>query len=284
MSLFKAQKANQDWWEHRPMTYDWHRTLQLTLGSQEWFEEIDRRFLTSHYYAHGKDGTPFGRFLRAELVAGKTILEVGCGMGTHAALLARAGAKLTAIDITDFAVKMAQQRFEIFNLPGKIQQADAERLPFNDACFDMVWSWGVIHHSYSMEKCLQEITRVLRDGGHLMLMLYYRPSIAYYLNCGLLRGVLLGQLFRRRLADIYVAASDGFYARTFTKGELKTLLLQSFEQISMSVAGQKAELFPIPRSPLKEKLEQLTPDWLASAILSLWGSMIIVEAVKRVVK
>lgn len=279
--LPKSQRLDRDWWEQHPMVYDWHGTLRLQPGSLEWFEEIDRRFLSSAYYAQRPGGAPFGRFLKPGLVAGKDVLEVGCGMGTHAAMLACAGAGLTAIDITDYAVKTVRRRFESFGLPGRIQQADAEDLPFDDASFDVVWSWGVIHHSSSTEKCLQEITRVLRENGRLLFMVYYRPSLVYYVHCGFIRGILFGQFLYRSLDDIYVAASDGFYARTFTKVELKVLLDPDYEQISMDVVGLKAELFPIPRSSLKEKLEQYTPDWLASAVLSRWGSMIVVEAVKR---
>ena len=263
------------------MTYDWQETLRFVPGSPEWFEEIDRRFLVAAYFARGTDGTPFGRFLKPEAVAGKKVLEVGCGMGTHAALLAKAGARLAAIDITERAVEMTRRRFQIYGLSGRIEQADAEELPFADAAFDLVWSWGVIHHSSSPEKCLSEITRILRDGGRLLLMVYHRPSIVYYVHCGLIRGVLLGQLLYRSLEQIYVAASDGYYARVFSHKELMALLSSRYERISISVVGLKAELFPFPRRRVKERLEELTPDWLASAILSRWGSMIVVDAVKQ---
>lgn len=276
-----SQKANRDWWEQHPMRYDWHGSFQLLPGSKEWFEENDKRFLEATYFARGEDGTAFGRFLRPALVRGRVVLEVGCGIGTHAAMLARAGARLTAIDITEYAVEVTRRRFALYGLAGQIQQADAEHLPFRDATFDMVWSWGVIHHSSSTERCIQEITRVLRDGGRLLFMVYHRPSIVYYLHCGFIRGILLGQLLRGRLEDIYVAASDGYYARTFTAAELNALLVQGFEQISIKVVGQKAELFPIPGGRVKEILERHTPDWLASTFLSRWGGMIVVEAVKK---
>ncbi len=263
------------------MTYDLPGSSRFLPGSREWFEETDRRFLEAAYFAKGEEGAPFGRFLKPGWVTGKKVLEVGCGMGTHAAILARSGADLTAVDITEYAIETTRRRFEIFKLAGRIQQADAEQLPFDDASFDLVWSWGVIHHSRSTERCLQEIARVLRPGGRLFLMVYYRRSFTYYVHCGLIRGILLGQLLHRRLDEIYVAASDGYYARTFTKAELESLLGHSFEHISMLVVGQKADLFPIPRSRFKGKLENMIPDWLASAVLSRWGSMIVVETVKR---
>ena len=115
----------------------------------------------------------------------------------------------------------------------------------------------------------------------MLLMVYYRPSLFYYLHCGFIRGILLGQLLRQRLQDIYVAASDGFYARAFSKSELRELLDPDYEQLSMHVVGLKAELYPIPRSRFKSILENHTSDWLASIVLGRWGFMIVVEAVKR---
>ncbi|HEY6329608.1 MAG TPA: class I SAM-dependent methyltransferase [Blastocatellia bacterium] len=280
-SLPAAQLANEEWWTQNPMTYDWQGSLGLESGSREWFEEIDRRFFSSAYYAQDQGSKPFGRFLRPGLVAGRPVLEVGCGMGSHAALLARAGAALTAVDLTARAVETTRRRFELFGLSGLIERADAENLPFPDEQFDLAWSWGVIHHSRSMEACLAEMTRVVKAGGRLLLMVYYRPSLVYYVHCGLIRGILLGKFFRQSLQQIYVDSSDGFYARVFTKRELRSLLSPDYEQVSMSVVGLKPELLPIPRNSFKEKLERIIPDGVASAVLGRWGSMIVVEAVKR---
>ena len=67
----------------------------------------------------------------------------------------------------------------------------------------------------------------------------------------------------------------------FTKKELRGLLEPNYTNLRMSIVGLKPELFPMPRTHLKEQLEELTPDWLASAVLSRYGSMIVVEAEKR---
>jgi SAM-dependent methyltransferase len=277
----EAQQKNASWWEENPMTYDWERTLDLPAASRQWFDEIDRRFLSASYFAKDGSGRPFGRFLKAEHISGKDVLEVGCGMGTHAAMLSRAGARLTAIDLTEQAIAMTGRRFDVFDLQGRIERADAERLPFAECAFDFVWSWGVIHHSASFERCLAEIARVLRPGGRLTLMVYYRPSIVYYVNNGLIRGILMGKLLHRSLQQIYVESGDGAYARVFNRKELFDHLESAFRAIEISVVGLKAELYPIPRTRFKETLENITPDWLASAVLSRWGSMIVAEATRK---
>ena len=262
------------------MTYDWEKTLQISPGTTEWYGEIDRRFLDSAFYAKRQDGEPFGRFLTSELVEGKQVLEVGCGMGTHAEMLVRRGAHLTAIDQTAFAVRSTNRRLALGNLKAQVSQQDAETLGFRDASFDVVWTWGVIHHSKSTERCVDQLARVLRPGGRLFMMVYYRPSLVYYLHCGLIRGVLMGKLLRHSLDQIYVSSADGFFARVFNKSELQELLSKNFHSLQMTVVGLKAELYPIPRSRFKISLERCTPDWLANAILRYFGSMIVVEAIR----
>lgn len=281
IALSEAQKKNVNWWEENPMTYDWEGTLKVAQGSPEWYDEIDRRLLSCSYFAKGPQGEPFGRFMKPEYLKGKDVLEVGCGMGTHASMLVRAGARLTAIDLTERAIAVTRRRFEMFGLQGNIRRADAEQMPFADRSFDFVWSWGVIHHSSQFERCLSEVARVLRPGGRLMLMVYYRPCIVYYVNNGFIRGILMGQLLRKPLQQIYEDATDGFYARVFNKRELRGQLTGAFKDVNIHVLGLKAELFPIPRTRFKEKLEELTPDWLASLVLDRWGSMIVAEAVRQ---
>jgi len=262
------------------MTYDWEQTLQISPGSMEWYDEIDRRFLESAYYAIGPNGRPFGRFLDPDSVRGKQVLEIGCGMGTHAELLVRNGACLTAIDQTTFAVESTRRRLALRRLEARVLQEDAEKLTLADQSFDFVWTWGVIHHSSCTERCVSEISRVLKSGGRLMMMVYYCPSLLYYLHCGLIRGIVLGQLLRRSLHEIYVKSMDGFYARVFSKSDLRKLLERDFHSLRITVVGIKAELYPLPRSGFKIALERLTPNWLAKAILGRVGSMVVVEAVR----
>src|SRR6185503_16781039 len=78
-------------------------------------------------------------------------------------------------------------RFELFNLTGSFQTADAENLSFPDASFDLVYSHGVLHHTPETEKAIQEIHRVLRPGGRAVVMLYHRGSYNYRVNISLLR-------------------------------------------------------------------------------------------------
>jgi ubiquinone/menaquinone biosynthesis C-methylase UbiE len=115
------------------------------------------------------------------------VLEVGCGLGTDGARFAKAGANYTGIDLTQAAVDLAKQRFDLFQLPGTFGIADAERLDFPDNSFDLVYSHGVLHHTPDTAAAVREIHRVLRPGGQAMVMLYHRNSYNYRVNISLLR-------------------------------------------------------------------------------------------------
>jgi SAM-dependent methyltransferase len=118
---------------------------------------------------------------------GLKILEIGCGLGTVGAQFAKAGADYTGVDLTDAAVELAQRRFELFELPGTFQSADAENLSFADESFDLVYSHGVLHHTPDTAKAISEVHRVLRPGGRAIVMLYHRNSYNYRVNISLLR-------------------------------------------------------------------------------------------------
>ena len=118
---------------------------------------------------------------------GLKVLEIGCGLGTDGAQFAEAGADYTGVDLTEAAVDLARKRFELFDVEGKFQTADAENLDFADKSFDLVYSHGVLHHTPDTQKAIDEIHRVLRPGGRAMVMLYHRDSYNYRVNISLLR-------------------------------------------------------------------------------------------------
>src|ERR1700677_2022527 len=85
------QTGNQQWWTSQTMSYDWNDKVQSERFSQAWFNEIDRRFIYgARLFAHDK--TPFDRIIPFDTLKGKSVLEIGCGMGLHSELLTRAGA------------------------------------------------------------------------------------------------------------------------------------------------------------------------------------------------
>lgn len=148
-------------------------------GSRRFYELVE-----AHRYAKEWHIPSAADFAGAR---GLKVLEIGCGLGTDGAQFAKADADYTGVDLTDAAVELARKRFELFDLPGKFQTADAENLDFADESFDLVYSHGVLHHTPDTAGAIREIHRVLRPGGRAIVMLYHRNSYNYRVNISLLR-------------------------------------------------------------------------------------------------
>lgn len=135
--------------------------------------------------------------------AGRDVLEIGVGMGADHAEWAKAGPRrLTGVDLTDRALAWTRRRLQALCLQSELLRADAEALPFPDESFDIVYSWGVLHHSPDTARAINEVHRVLRPGGTARLMLYHRYSITgalLWLRYGLRERVGLTETYRRYL-------------------------------------------------------------------------------------
>jgi ubiquinone/menaquinone biosynthesis C-methylase UbiE len=118
---------------------------------------------------------------------GLRVLEIGCGCGSEAERFVRAGARYTAVDLTNAAVSITRRRFQLGGLEGRFVQADAEDLPFDDGSFDLVYSHGVLHHTPDTPRTIREVHRVLAPTGRAVIMLYYRNSFNYQVNLRVVR-------------------------------------------------------------------------------------------------
>jgi len=278
-----SQEEIQSWWQENPMTYDWRRTMRPPEMSREYFEEIDRRFFSSAWFAQEKRQKAFSALINYEALRNKDVLEVGCGSGAHSRLLVESGCRLTAIDLTSRAVELTRRRLELWELKANIFEADAEQLPFPDESFDYVWSWGVIHHSENTERALKEMCRVLRPGGQISIMVYHRTSLCYWVNFIFVHGVLMGKLLTMSMEEICNRYSDGAIARHYTKQEIRSLFAKYCRPLKIGIFGQMTELLPLPGF-LREPLIKIAPMNLKEFILTRWGHFLFVTGIKSTTK
>lgn len=274
MEMETIQAGNKSWWTTNTMSYDWNDPVSGKF-SPRWFDEIDTRFIhCARLFA--TDHQPFDRLIPFEELAGKRVLEIGCGMGFHSELLVRAGANLSSIDLSPTSVEATKKRFALKGLKGEIRQADAEDIPFESDSFDFVWSWGVIDHSSRTARIVREIARVLKPDGECRVMVYHRGGTIVpivYFRDHLLKGKFLRQDFDHTL----LASSDGFTARFYTSDQFADLFYAFFEEVATDICGQDADALPLPRQVRRIALKFVTERWLrrrqakAGAFLFLVG-------------
>ena len=125
---------------------------------------------------------------------GKRVLEIGVGAGSDFRSWVENGARVTGIDLTEAAVALTAEHLKVKGLhaaPHELRRADAEHLPFADGTFDIVYSYGVFHHTPNPAAALNEAHRVLKPGGEMRAMIYHAPSWTGFLlwvRWGLLAG------------------------------------------------------------------------------------------------
>ncbi len=139
---------------------------QKEVGSPEFYRKVDEVRYRQEPYLEG--------FFSELIVPGAASLEVGIGLGTDLRTFAKAGMQVTGLDYSPGNAHLSQQGLDACDLKGKVVSGDAEQLPFPDTSFDICYSWGCLHHSPETRKSIDELYRVLKPGGSVMVMLYHK--------------------------------------------------------------------------------------------------------------
>lgn len=117
-----------------------------------------------------------------EDLAGKLVLDVGCGMGRFADIATRWGAHVVGVDLS-LACEVAARNLADRN--ATFFQADVFKLPFAPESFDLIYSIGVLHHTPNCERAFKALPALLKPGGRIAIWLYsgynkwYRMSDVY---------------------------------------------------------------------------------------------------------
>jgi SAM-dependent methyltransferase len=206
----QVKNGVREFWDVRPCGA---KHAQAAEGTPEFFAAVERTRYQLEPFIED-----YARFRDAK---DERVLEIGVGLGTDLARFAGAGAEVTGVDLSPKSVRLARRRLTLAELDGEVLQADAEQLPFPDASFDRVYSWGVLHHTPDTQAAVKEAIRVLRPGGELCVMLYGRRSwVAFGLWAR--HGLLLGRP-RRSLADLLASHMESPGTKGFSRREIATM-------------------------------------------------------------
>ncbi len=248
----------QQYWDEQPCDT---QGVLFPEGSLEFFEKIEDERYKGQAFIHS-----FAQFTRWY---GKKVLEIGCGCGTDLLQFARAGAEVYGIDLSKHSVELARKRFNLYGLKAEVNDGDGENLPFHAEQFDLVYSWGVLHHTPNPPKAVMEIYRVLKRGGLIKAMVYRRFSgmgLRLYLQYGLLKGKPFASL-----SELLSKHQESPGTKAFTIKEVKELF-SPFSNLKVQ---------PIVLPLYIEALQRIVRlHWLASLYPNILASWIAVEGQK----
>lgn len=167
------------YWDSHPLGIQYVTDDSIEIGSPEFFAHI-RPWMNPYKFPW-----IMLRIEReAEVLQGKHLLEVGCGLGFDSLEFLRRGVRVTATDLTPTAVELARRHFEIEGVaPEEVRMENALELSFPDDTFDAVWANGVLHATGDTARAISEVRRVLKPRGRAIISHFYRrPSWMYVLH------------------------------------------------------------------------------------------------------
>lgn len=214
----QAEKAAvREYWEAQPCGSD---AAAAEWATRPFFDEIEEHRYTAEPFVC--------RFAEFQQWSGKRILEIGVGSGTDFVNFARAGAVASGVDLTEQGVALTRRRLELEGLEGDVRVADAENLPFDDGTFDLVYSWGVLHHTPDTEKAIGEVRRILKPDGEARIMLYARYSWTGF-RIWVRHALLRGRPFRS-LSWVWAHHMESVGTKAYTRREAERLF-QAFADV-----------------------------------------------------
>ena len=249
MKTYKNLKARsvkienvKDYWKGKNIPQIWYTNMKP--GSIAYYNNTSKQRFEL-YFPYLWDSAEF-KYHRNEKV-----LEVGIGMGTDLIEYSKNGSKVFGIDLGPDQIKLSKEMFETLNLPyEELKVASVENLPYKNNFFDLVYSFGVIHHTPNINKAVKEIYRVLKPGGRAIIMIYARGWKHYIKRC-FIHGILKMKIFKYGFdwQKVYneVSEVNGFSPLTqiLTRKQVKQLFSDFYiESIEKKRLGEFFEYKP----------------------------------------
>lgn len=252
-------KAVQEYWDEYTTSIQSQFTDKV-LGSREYFKEIK-----SH---HDKAYALSNQILNLPGLKGKSVLEIGCGIGLDALEYAKHGAQVTAIDLSPVCINLAKRYFSYNNLNGNIEIGNAEQMRYEDSLFDVVVARQVLMFTPDTQKTVDEMFRVLKPGGKAIALLHNKYS--WYALLGKITGTNL--VAETKDPPVNKLHSIWEVKEMFNKFSSKDIYLDRFPSKTNRRTGIFAQLYNYLFIPFSEIIPR--------AIMRPFGWYITIKAIK----
>lgn len=265
----------REWWDQNPFTY----LMDNQNITPDWafFRNIDRKIIKWMPWA--QKGYPLlSSVIDYSTLWGKQVLDIAVGTGWTTEQFVRAGARVTAVDLTPKAVELTKKRLALNNLTADVRVADAQKLPFADESFDYVLAFGCLMHMPNTDGAIAEIHRVLKPGGRTAAMMYNKNSLHYWYYIVLGKGVLRGKLFTMSLQELSNRYTDGAYeegnqlTKFYTPSEIRNMF-GAFSKVHVRVFDTTTPIDHLPHRflPLGTLIPRPIKNWLTTLVgQTLW--------------
>jgi ubiquinone/menaquinone biosynthesis C-methylase UbiE len=159
----------KDYWNNQPCNIKHSKKKFL---SKKYFNEVRKKryFVESHI-------PKFADFKKYET---KNVLEIGCGIGTDGIEFIKNGAKYTGVELSKKSLDIFSERIKVLNLTNKkniLIESSVENLTHVPKInYELIYSYGVIHHTPNMKKAFNEIYKIANKKTLIKIMLYAKYS------------------------------------------------------------------------------------------------------------
>lgn len=166
-----------------------------------------------------------------------------------------------------------------------VKIGDVEVLDFEDNFFDIVYSYGVVHHTPDTSRAIRELYRVLKPGGIARVMIYHKGGLSWIYEW-ILFGLLKGHPWKSR-REIVFYNNESFGTKIYTKVEAKELF-KEFRKINLFTVVSASDVMDIQLSEKYQKVWLFSNlqrcmsflKYLRPFISSSFGSYMLIEAEK----
>ncbi len=253
----------------------WTHAKDKKKGTKEFFDQVlYKRFTEECFWLPA--------IVSFESYANKKVLEIGCGAGYDAYMFCNNGAEYTGLDLVPENIALTKKHLSFYSYTPVIFEADAQEMDFKEQ-FDLVYSFGVLHHIPDMEKVLYQSYQALKPGGTALFIVYYKYSIAYFRVVAhwIMRGKFLKESLQEALSRVEdVDSSERPLVRVYSKKQF-TKLVQDAGFTVVSTKIRKLSREDLPAFAGLTYIFKYLPESVLHRWATWWGWYLCLQAVKN---